>query len=176
MTLTLSEIARLDASRSNDERRIGGDATMDPADGRTPRRFDRREFTQMVMAAGMAAGITVLGWIPQPRPASAGHTTYSIHSNCAGINYGSYAGSTGCCSCGSQVHSAYCAGNNWHRHDTVSGSGYSITYSIRTASCDGRNAWRWTRSGNQWRCSDGRARTTTPSGSSTTNTVCPRRL
>jgi len=130
---------------------------------------NRRDFLRVAAVAGMAAGLTFLDWVPTGRRAHAGHTGYTYHSGCAGIDNGQYAYG-GCCACGSNVDPYYCD-NGWHRHDATSGSGYTTDFTIRHQSCNEKNAWIWTQGdGDRWRCSDGKAKTCTPEGCSTTKT------
>jgi hypothetical protein len=148
--------------------------------------LNRRNFIRLAAGAGMGVGLTVLEWLPPMRleVARASHCPFSVHEGCAGIPYG---GCQGCCGpCGSDIDSHYCGcGANWHRHDTesVSASEY-WDYAIRTASCEDRNAWKWTVQGccngrhdRRWRCSDGKKRFCRNGVCGAwQNTVCPEQI
>lgn len=141
----------------------------------------RRTVLRVLTVTGTAAGLGLLRALPPMRAAHAAHTTYTIHSNCATINYAGTPSCQGCCSCGSSVSSGYCASNNWHRHDSVCGSGFCSQYDIRFTSCSGRNAWEWTlgsccssRQNRKYRCSDGMYRVDGGGGwGPWNNSVCP---
>lgn len=174
MALTLADVVTLDTPPTN------GRHVRHPH----PRYFDRRAFLRMAGGAGMAVGLSVLGWLPPMRTAWAGHRRYSLHDTCAGIEYG---GCRGCCTtCGSEVSTAHCASNGWHRHDIITDIGTAyIDYSIRFHSCSNKNAWEWKvarccrrRKNRRYRCSDGRYRwCISPSDCGRWhNTVCPKQI
>ena len=144
-------------------------------------RMARREFMHLTAAAAVGTGIAFVSLFPSAKPARATNLTPSTTSSgCYGPSggEGSYAGSTGCCSCGSLVNSAYCDTDGWHRHHSISGG--LAQYTLRLTSCDdqpgtGANSWTWSRSGVLWRCSDGQARSCSPGFpcSNWVDTVCP---
>lgn len=161
-------------------------ATIPPRDATTRRqvrrtraRLGRREFIRVAAGAAVGTGLAFASLFPTARQAQAHTQAYTSwppdSSNCIGSPY---AGSTGCCSCGSAVSSIYCASNGWHRHHSVQQGGGTAErqHRPRLTSCNGRNGWRWRRSGNIWRCSDGQARVCTASCTPWSNTVCPRQV
>lgn len=134
----------------------------------------RRQFLRLASGAALGAGMAFAGVFPTARPAYATHLTpASTTTGC----YGSpFAGSTGCCACGSYVSSSVCGPDNWHDHHTRAQGPASVYYALRTTSCRSKNAWFWTRSGARWRCSDGKYYACASGGcSSWTNSVCPVR-
>jgi hypothetical protein len=141
-------------------------------------RLARREFLRVTSGAAVGTGIAFVGLFPTARrPAHATHQTPStLTDGC----YGSpFAGSTGCCACGSNVGSSWCGSDGWHKHHPESGSYWSASYRLRTGSCNGKNAWIWERGGNDWRCSDGEKRECWYTGGGTqcggwVPTVCPK--
>lgn len=151
--------------------------------------FDRRHFLRAVGAAGVGTGLALLGWLPPLKRAIAGHNTYPIYEHCAQIDYG---GCYGCLQTDSDVSTSYCAGNNWHRHDSVQSGSTTVTdYAIRHESCTGnkdvypgKNAWKWTVSGccggrihRVWRCSDGKFRVCRDGICGSWNkSVCPHQI
>ncbi|HEX2057847.1 MAG TPA: twin-arginine translocation signal domain-containing protein [Actinomycetota bacterium] len=180
MSLTLSDVAVLD------QEAIEEPAPRRPAAaGLLTDDFNRRQFLRMLGAAGVGAGMAVLGWLPPMRKAWACHTTYTIHNDCAGIDYGAC---NGCCpssNCGSDVGSTFCC-NGWHRHGTFCPSEHGCyNYEIRHFSCRDKNAWKWTvndccngRRDRRYRCSDGKYRWCPTGGScgSWFNSVCPDQI
>jgi hypothetical protein len=137
----------------------------------------RRGVLLGMLAVGSGVALSLLGALPpaRPRAAYADHTTYPSHSDCAGRDWNpAPGGSTGCCACGSYIGKEFCAGNHWHRHDVIAYQGYAYQYFIRDTSCAGKNAWHWTRSGQKWRCSDGKYVVSKGSQvSPPINSVCP---
>lgn len=138
-------------------------------------RMARREFLRTTGMAAVGTGMAFAGLFPTARRAHATHPQ-TMSDACYGPNSGqSYAGSTGCCACGSTVSSTMCGGGTWHRHDYAGCGGYS--YRIRYTSCGGDgNAWYWWREGVRWRCSDGQRQYCTTAQctcGSWGNTVCP---
>lgn len=140
------------------------------------RSLTRREFARL-LGSGVAAlvvGLTTL--FSRSERALATSESGNAQSGCAGISGGDYddtSASHGCCICGSDISSYYCHTGGWHRHDTVSGSGYSTTHYLRPTSCNGKNNWTWNKSGTTWRCADGWYRVTTQFGFSDHDSVCP---
>lgn len=133
----------------------------------------RREFMRVAGVAAVGTGLAFAGLFPTARRAYATDLTPS--TTWSGCYDGPFAGSTGCCSCGSSVSTGYCGSDGWHRHHSVLGSGHRSDYRLRLSSCGGsNNSWLWTRDGTKWRCSDGQARTCTSSGcSGWSDSVCP---
>jgi hypothetical protein len=162
-------------------------------DGSRPRRSSkggvlggnvtRRQFVRFAGVTGTAVGLTVLGWMPPAlRKACACHTTYTIQEPCYPSSYTDSCSNPCCNTCGSVAGTSYCCTNQqgvgygWHRHG-ISGN---IDYAVRTASCNDRNAWRWTlarccngRENKRYRCSDGRYRVCNRTCGSWNNSVCP---
>lgn len=142
-------------------------------------RLARREFMRVTGAAAVGTGLAFAGLFPTARPAHATHPR-KWSAGCYGprtTGHG-YAGSTGCCACGSIVSGTMCRGGRWHRHDNGGCGAYR--YRVRLRSCHGggrpANAWSWVRGGTRWRCSDGQRKYCT--GAQCTcggwsNTVCP---
>lgn len=182
MGLSLEDVVSLD------ERPVNWEKPRGRKRGILRNPYDRRDFLRLIGAAGVGTGVALLGWLPPARRALATHSPYSLWEHCADINYG---GCDGCLTTDSVVSSAYCAGDHWHRHDSVA-SGTTVTeYRLRLSSCTGnsslyagRNAWRWTvsaccngRSGRRYRCSDGQVRVCRDGSCGTwSNTVCPRQI
>lgn len=161
---------------------------------RAQARLARREFVRLVTGAALGTGLAFAGLFPTARPAYAKHLTPSTTSpGCYGPGRTGQAlyGSTGCCSCGSQVRTRHCNSEGWHRHHRrATGPKTYRLYKLRLHSCkgrtasgkqvaDGKNSWLWTIRGTDetWRCSDGQARDCTSRGcGSWYKTVCPSRV
>lgn len=160
---------------------------------RQQRRTTRREFIRLAITAALGTGLAFVSLMPTARRAKATHETpATIWSGCYGPNTSNrvLTPGTGCCSCGSQVSTAFCGSDDWHEHHSEHlGSGYGYFYALRDESCgrgrDRHNAWLWTVNNpnnpsvhGQWRCSDGLFRVCTPSNGcpSWTPTVCPIKI
>jgi hypothetical protein len=143
-------------------------------------RLARREFMRVAVGAAVGTGLAFASLFPSARAAQAHLRTWPFwglgSDNC--ILGGGYAGSTGCCACGSLVSSTYCADNGWHNHHSEQqGGGTAVReHRIRETSCNDRNAWIWARGGTSWRCSDGQRRVCTASCGAWANSVCPWRV
>lgn len=141
---------------------------------RVARRQTRREFMRVVTVGAVGTGLAFAGLFPTARPAYATHNTPSTTTNGC---YANTTSSTGCCNCGSYVSSSNCGGDNWHHHHKKYYSSTTNWYRLRRYSCHNKNAWFWTKSGNKWRCSDGKYRVCGSSGcSSYWKSVCPKNL
>lgn len=168
-------------------------------------RFARREFLALAVKSAFAIGVGFVGLFAGQRRASAHTAAGTFSSGCYGPIRTDQAlsGSTGCCSCGSNVSSSHCGTDGYHRHHPVVQSG-GITVEYRmprlpSKECRGRvpppnaqgvwplaptfeDRWNWTLvSGSQsaiWRCHDGQKRTCTSGGGCTTwsKSVCPKQL
>ena len=145
---------------------------------RERRQSTRREFLQLGTRAGIATGLAFASLMPTARRAYATDETPSTvwlwnddgsNPRCHGSD-DDYAGSTGCCACGSYVAAGYCGTDDWHKHHPeFVNSDIKILYELRKDSCGvrlededdeelrkvRRNAWEWDRDGTIWRCSDG---------------------
>lgn len=129
---------------------------------------NRRGFLRVTTAAMFGAGLALVGFFPTAKRAAATNLTPSTTtSSCYGPPY---AGSTGCCACGSNVSTFHCGSDNWHDHH----SSFGWEWRLRTTSCYSKNAWIWTRGSDDWRCSDGEYRLCDPSCSSWYKSVCPK--
>lgn len=141
---------------------------------RSRSRMARREFMRVAGAAAVGTGLAFVGMFPTARLASATNLTPS--TLWGGCYDGPFAGSTGCCACGSSVSYGYCGGDGWHKHHNEGGgTSYSYQYRLRTTSCGGaHNAWIWQLvGGSRWRCSDGQRRTCYSTGCTAWSyTVC----
>lgn len=140
------------------------------------RALTRRDFVRLLAAGTSATALGLAGLFSRSSVAVASSESGNAQTGCAGIHGGDYddtSASHGCCVCGSNISTYYCHSGGWHRHDTVSGSGYSTTHYLRNSSCNGRNNWTWVKGSTTWRCADGWYRVTTPLGYSDHDSVCP---
>lgn len=153
-------------------------ARWTPAPGRT-----RREFLRLV--AGVGVGIaTVSSRLFDASTALATDQTPSTSQDHTCYKCSGFASGTKCALCGSSVSSIYCGSDGWHNHHSVStGSCTLREHKLRLTSCSNKNAWRWFKAdwggSNNWRCSDGEARTYHWCGGywgSWYNTVCPQAI
>lgn len=144
---------------------------------RASRRIGRREFLRVLASAAVGTGLAFAGLFPTTRSVRATDRTPACpySSSCYG-GPGDYAGSTGCCSCGSAVSSTYCGSDSWHRDHSVVACCSTTYYRLRLDSCGGENAWLWNREGTTWRCSDGQKKLCIDGDGcgSWTDTVCPK--
>lgn len=108
----------------------------------------RRPVLRFAGGLGMAAGLTMLGWIPPLKSAFAGpDSRYDEHLDC--VDY--YDSGTICYPPSWYISSDVCNNVNFHRDDGGSGTCDNFRHTVDFTSCDGRNAWRW----GDTRCSDG---------------------
>lgn len=147
---------------------------------RTSFAMDRRGFVRLFATSAMAFSLGLLGLLPPARRALASSESNNAQTGCSGIMGGDYndqSASHGCCLCGSNVSSGHCHSGSpgkWHRHDSLTGSGYTIQYFLRPTSCNGKNNWTWPKSGQTWRCADGWYRIWVPGYPYSDHlTVCP---
>jgi len=110
----------------------------------------RRRALQGIAAAG-AVALTVVDALPgmSSRPAAA----YTEWTSCRGL----YSSSTTCFPSGYYMGADTCDASSWHKDTGWDDTGcIQFRYTLKAATCDGRNAWRWYHTGAIYtKCSDG---------------------
>lgn len=159
MTLHIDTIPSVDEKPSSSPRKSEMKEALSKLVGRRP-------VLRFAGGLGMAAGLTVLGWIPPLKSAFAGpDSRYDAYSDCAGF----YDPSTTCYPSSWYISSNVCNNVNFHRDDGGSGTCYNFRHTVDFTSCNGRNAWHW---GNT-RCSDGHYEyNDCGGGHRSTNSIC----
>lgn len=121
----------------------------------------RRGFLGVLGAGAMTLGLTVLGWIPLARPASAEAGTE--WPDCGRYDYGPSHGPDRPMCVGAPYSPNYCGADRWFMTGCYSTSQGQVCYEA-AAICragpdttEGRNAWRWVRDNIVYRCADGHA-------------------
>jgi len=115
---------------------------------------ERRTFLRLVVAGGGALAMTVLGWVGERTRAVAATRTSMYPGHCLD---GDAPGDTPCWGT-PWIGGQYCAGDGYHRIDTVSlgYDGYRVYH--WAATCGGEAGWWWYSSANGYRsCWDGDA-------------------
>lgn len=112
--------------------------------------YERRTLLRMVTVAGGALALTMLGWIGERTRAAANGRTSLAPGYCLD---GGGSGDVPCWGT-SNISSGYCAGDGYHRIDTVAlGNGYR-TYHWH-ATCGTYAGWKWDGPGGLRSCWDG---------------------
>ncbi|MGH3896894.1 MAG: hypothetical protein ACRDTA_01320 [Pseudonocardiaceae bacterium] len=128
--------------------------TVQFRDTAAPDRFmGRRGFLAVVATAGMALGMTMLGWIPLARPAKAEQG--SEYPDCGRYNNGP--GGPICA--GAPYSPSYCGPDKWFKNGCFGNWEDGLDCYEPTTICDAgadrRDAWRWEADGVVYRCADG---------------------
>jgi len=108
-------------------------------------RTQRRTLFKTAGVLGGAFALNVLSWLPQAGSKAARATVGTEHLTCSIFAYDNAITCTG-----APYSRNYCGTDGWFLKYTS-----SVLISGPTVACNGRNAWRWTRSGTPYRCADG---------------------
>ncbi|WP_250007971.1 hypothetical protein [Actinoplanes sp. M2I2] len=132
-------------------------------------RVSRRTVLQLVGGGALGLGLAALDLVTRALPSRATNPNpvLSVWNDCRGY----YSSSPTTCVPATAWYSSTCNGS-WHRNDSYSGSSVTYNYTFDNTSCSSRNAWRWTGSGVNRKCSDGRTVYRDGSTSRNTFSIC----
>lgn len=111
--------------------------------------ISRRSVLRIAGGTAIATGLASLDLLPWSKPQAA-FANFTEWSTCSGY----FSNGTDVCVPTTALYTGNCQGS-WHSNLGASGSGYNYKYTPDYDRCSGKNAWRWTGSGNHRKCSDG---------------------